>query len=91
MEENISYYRAKQKVEALKAFYVHFILYLLFNLGLFALNLFTSPDTLWFFWPLLGWGLGVLIHALIVFGANIFFGKRWEEKKIRKIMEKENL
>jgi hypothetical protein len=35
------------------------------------------------------WGIGLAFHALGVFGNNVFFGKDWEERKIREIMEKD--
>ncbi|MFY7813700.1 MAG: 2TM domain-containing protein [Chryseobacterium taeanense] len=45
----------------------------------------TSPGYLWFFWPMLGWGIGVAAHA-----ANTFWiGKEWEEKKIRELMDED--
>jgi hypothetical protein len=40
----------------------------------------------WFWFPLFGWGLGLIIHAFKTFG----YGSTWEERKIREIMEKEN-
>lgn len=39
----------------------------------------TAPDHLWFFWPMLGWGIGIIFHAVNVFG----IGKSWEEKDPR--------
>ena len=88
-EEEIKHQRAKKRVEALRGFYVHFSVYVLVNLFLFLLNIITSPAYLWFFLPLLGWGIGVIAHALSVFGSGRLFGAGWEEKKIREIVEKE--
>jgi hypothetical protein len=48
-----------------------------------------SPDSLWFIWPLMGWGVGVVIHALSAFGFGPGFGADWEARKIRELMEKE--
>ena len=62
------YKRAKKRVEALKGFYIHLGVYVLVNLFLFLLNIITAPDHLWFFWPLLGWGIGVVLHAASTFG-----------------------
>ena len=47
----------------------------------------TSPDILWFYWPLFGWGIGMATHAVRVFGFGRWFGPDWEEKKIKEIME----
>jgi hypothetical protein len=44
---------------------------------------------LWFFWPLFGWGIGVAIHGMKTFNYLTFFGKDWEDKKIKEFIEKE--
>ena len=89
-KEEIKYQRAKERVEALRYFYVHLGVYVLINLFLFLLNIITTPADLWFYWPLLGWGIcGVVVHWFYVFGFGRLFGADWEEKKIREIMEKE--
>ena len=38
----------------------------------------------WFFW-----GIGVFFHALGTFGLGNIMSKKWEEKKIEELMEKE--
>jgi hypothetical protein len=86
-QQEIKYKRAKERVAALRGFYVHLGVYVSVNLLLFLINITASPDSLWFFWPLLGWGLAVVVHALSVFGSGSLFGAAWEEKKIREIME----
>ena len=88
-EEETRYQRAKKRVEALRWFYAHLGVYVLVNLFLFLLNIITSPADLWFYWPLLGWGIAVVGHAFSVFSFDRLFGADWEEKKIREIMEKE--
>ena len=47
-------------------FFFHFSAYVLVNLILIAVNLIFTPDKLWFYWPLLGWGIGILAHGLAV-------------------------
>ena len=48
-------------------FFFHFSAYVLVNAILIAVNLLTTPDRLWFYWPLLGWGIGILAHGLAVY------------------------
>jgi len=31
------------------------------------MNLMRRPEQLWFYWPLCGWGLGLALHAWIVY------------------------
>ena len=40
----------------------------------------------WFYWPLLGWGVGLGVHALNVFVLGGRFGQDWEERKTQEIM-----
>ena len=83
--ENMAYARAKERVEKLKGFYGNLISYCCVIPVLIIINLNTS-DFQWFWFPMLGWGLGVSFHALETFG----YGKSWEEKKIQEILEKDN-
>lgn len=87
--EEERYYKARKRVEEIKGFYGNLISYIIINTGLMILNLVTYPRYLWFFWPLLWWGIGVVFHGLKVFNYMPFFSKDWEEKKIKEFMEKE--
>lgn len=84
------YFQAKKRVEEIKGFYGHLASFILVNIFLFVLNIVTSPNELWFFWPTFGWGIGLLFHGMKVFGYSPFFNKDWENKKIKEFMEKEN-
>jgi hypothetical protein len=44
-------------------FKLHAAAFVLVNAMLAAINYATSPATLWFVYPLAGWGLGILLHA----------------------------
>jgi hypothetical protein len=44
-------------------FKIHFLVYAAVNALLVVINLATTPGKYWFFWPLLGWGIGVAGHA----------------------------
>lgn len=81
-----AYERAQKRMKELKSFYGNLISYCIVIPFLVIINLITSPDDLWFYWPMLGWGIGIAAH-----GTNIFaIGRTWEEKKIREILEKNN-
>lgn len=87
--EDDKYLLAKKKVERIKGFYGNLTSFIFVNAILIFINLYTSPNHLWFYWPLMWWGLGVVIHGLKVFEVFPSFGKEWEEKKIKELMEKE--
>lgn len=83
------YLKAQKRVEDLKGFYGNLSSYMIVNTGLMILNLVTSPDQLWFIYPLLGWGIGVAIHAMAVFNYIPFLSRDWEDRKIKELMNKE--
>jgi hypothetical protein len=83
------YLKAQKRVEDLKGFYGNLSSYIIVNIGLMILNLLTSPSYLWFFYPLLGWGIGVAIHGMSVFNYMPFLNRDWEEKKIQELLNKD--
>ena len=54
-------------VKAKIGFYIHLAVYVLVNALLVTLDVSISPEHLWFQWPLLGWGLGLGLHAFLAF------------------------
>lgn len=77
---------ARKRARELRKFYSHLFLYMIISLFLGAISMLSSPDYFWAIWPILGWGIGVSLHALGVFG---FFGigsKSWEERKVQEYM-----
>ncbi len=89
METNEKYLKAKKKVQALKGFYSHAIVYILVNLLLFFIDLVFSRDSVWFYYPLIGWGIGLFAHGFSVFGFGSLFSEEWEKKKIQEYMDKD--
>ncbi len=87
MDEKTRYENARKRVEQIKGFYIHLITYTFVNAFLVVINLLTSSEYLWFIWPLAGWSIGLLIHAISVYGG--FWGQSWEERKIKEIMERD--
>ncbi len=83
------YQRAKKQVEEIKGFYGHLVSYLAVNAFLLFINLKFSPQELWFLWPLMGWGLGLLLHGMKTFNYMPFLGKDWEAKKLKQFLEEE--
>jgi hypothetical protein len=57
--------RARKRVAMKTGFLVHLLVYVLVNLGLFALNA-SVPGPRWHVFPLLGWGFGLAIHGIVV-------------------------
>lgn len=79
--------KAKAKVESLKGFYSHLFFYVFINLLIFGLNYFTTPGLWWFYWPLIGWSLGLLAHFISVFVLPKFLGQKWEDRMLKKMLD----
>ena len=87
--EEKRYLKAKERVDALKGFYGNLTAYLIVIPSLWWLN-YKTTDFLWAIFPTLGWGFGLTMHAMEAFGYNPLWGKRWEEKKIKELMENDD-
>lgn len=83
--ENFAYEKAARRVKELKGFYSNLISYCIVIPSLFLINMLTTPKELWFYWPMLGWGIGIVAHAMSVFA----IGKSWEDQKIKELISKE--
>ncbi|NNF58924.1 MAG: 2TM domain-containing protein [Rhodothermaceae bacterium] len=75
---------ARERIETEKEFYGHLAIYLVVNMMLMALNLLTSPRDIWFIFPLMGWGIGLVAHATSVFGLP-GMGRAWEDRRAREL------
>jgi hypothetical protein len=60
--------RAKRNASRKFGFFIHATVFVLVNLMLFAINLWLGTSRLWAAFPFFGWGIGLLIHGLVVFG-----------------------
>jgi hypothetical protein len=91
---NLKYIKAKNRVEKLKAFYNHLVIYIIVNLIITGFKVSNNLDSWAAFtnelfsidvlsvWAV--WGLVLLIHAI-----SLVFGQGWEERKIEELMNKE--
>ncbi|MDX1364457.1 2TM domain-containing protein [Arenibacter latericius] len=91
--------RAKRRIEELKGFYVHLVIFVVINLSISInkiLRNIQDGETFWdAFWDFgtfavwIFWGVGLIFHASKTFNYNPFFSKEWEEKQIKKFMEED--
>lgn len=86
-EESDRYLRAKEQVKKEKEFYSHLTAYCII-IPVLAIFNYLSSDFIWVIFPAIGWGLGLLFHGMAIFNFSPIFGKKWEERKIREMMEK---
>lgn len=82
---------AKKRVERKKKFYKHLNTYLVMTIFFVLLNMFTSPGRWWFIFPVLGWGIGIALEYLNIFGLpGIQPDAEWEKKALEEELRKMN-
>lgn len=79
------YREARKRVKKKKDFYEHLTTFVVMSVFFFLLNMVTAPGSWWFYWPILGWGFGVVFHYLDTFGVPGVgtLSKEWEERAIQ--------
>lgn len=76
--------RAVKRLRKRQAFFRHLVTYVLVNLFLIAIWAVSGVHTVfWPVFPLLGWGIGIALHAWDVFGPSGF-----DEARIRREMDR---
>ncbi len=93
--EDIRVVKARKRIKKIKGFYSHLSVFILVNVFILAANsnFFTdfSEGQGYGFWKYLStpvfWGIGLSIHGLAVFVPSFGFVKRWEERKMKELME----
>ena len=85
-----NYENARKRLENLKGFYWSLFAYVIVIPFLMFVNFKTSwHQHKWFFYPMLGWGVGLAFQAYEVFGKDKYFGKSWENRKLDEFMKEE--
>src|SRR5436190_24226602 len=69
IEQNIRA-KAKRRVRMKLGFYWHFVVFVLANGAMIAINLQHSPGNDWFVWPLAGWGAALALHGFATFSGS---------------------
>ena len=93
-KDDIRYKEAERRVKKIKSFYVFAFVYFAVNIFILFLNYkeLKPGETIWnlkYFSLPIFWGIGLIGYAINVFVPGVIRGSNWEEKKIKKLMEKE--
>ncbi|MGZ0017780.1 histidine kinase [Yeosuana sp. AK3] len=81
-----SYIRARKHVDDLKEFYYGILSYFIVIPFLIFINYKTYWEFQWFWFPMIGWGIGIAINAFKVYVSDGIFGRDWEERKLKQYM-----
>jgi hypothetical protein len=80
--------KARSKVLAKKGFYIHFGIFAIISLFLLIINLLTHPSDLWFYYPVVSWGVAVAVQYLVTFGVpgSDILSDEWEQREMEREM-----
>lgn len=90
--EQIKYQEAQIRVQKIKNFYKHLIVFIIVNAYVIykkTLHIDEGETILDAFKLPVFWGIGLVLHGLNTFDILPFFGKKWEDEKIKEILDKE--
>ena len=77
---------ARERAKAKTGFYIHLIIYIIVNILLVSIWYITlGPSGFpWFVFPLIGWGIALVIHGVVTFGGNSL-EDRMTERELAKL------
>ena len=79
---------ARRWVRRKRIFATIVAIYLALSLMWFVIDMSDDSTGLWFYWPMLGTGLAVVITGIGLFGLGGLFGADWERRQIDKYLER---
>jgi polyferredoxin len=79
---------AQRWVRRKRLFYAILVIYVVLSLMWFAIDMADGTENLWFYWPMLGTGLGVAITAVVLFGIGGLFGAGWERRQVDRYLQR---
>jgi 2TM domain len=77
---------ALRRVRKKRTFYIVLVVYAALVALWFLIDVLTGSDDWWFYWPMLGAGVIVLIIGLSMFGLSGLFGQAWQQRQMDRYM-----
>src|ERR687898_216598 len=82
---------ARRYVRRKRIFYTVLGVWIALCLMWFFIDLADDSSSWWFYWPMLGTGIGVAISGIVLLGIGGLFGADWERREIdRDLRRREN-
>ena len=79
---------ARRYVRRKRIFYTVLAIWIALSTMWFLIDLFDDSSSFWFYWPMLGTGIGVAITGLVLLGIGGLFGADWERREIEKYLHR---
>ena len=79
---------ARRYVRRKRIFSTVLAIWIAFSLMWFAIDLLDDSSSFWFYWPMLGTGIGVAITGIVLLGLGGLFGVEWKRREIDKYLRR---
>jgi hypothetical protein len=79
---------ARRYVRRKRILYTVVAIWLALSLMWFAIDMLDDSSSFWFYWPMLGTGVGVAITAIVLLGIGGLFGVNWERREIERYLRR---
>jgi hypothetical protein len=88
-EQHVLFENAQRRIRQKKRCYNHTALFLIGSVFLFITNkvFHYGPDSDWYLWAVLSWGVILTYHWVQVFIMNRFLGPEWERTQREKLVQ----
>jgi hypothetical protein len=79
---------ARRYVRRKRILYTVVGIWIVLSLMWFTIDLLDDSSSFWFYWPMLGTGIGVAITAIVLLGMGGLFGVDWERRQMDKYLQR---
>jgi hypothetical protein len=86
---NESLEEARRYVRRKRIFYTILGIWIALSLMWFAIDMLDDSSSVWFYWPMLGTGIGVAITGIVLLGIGGLFGANWERREIDRYLRRQ--
>jgi 2TM domain len=80
---------ARRYVRRKRIFYTVLAIWIALSLMWFAIDMLEGGEGTWFYWPMLGTGIGVAITGIVLLGIGGLFGTDWERREMDKYLRRQ--
>ena len=79
---------ARRHVRRKRIVYLVIGIWIALSLMWFVIDMADDSSSFWFYWPMLGTGIGVAITAIVLLGIGGLFGADWERREIDRYLRR---
>jgi 4-hydroxybenzoate polyprenyltransferase len=79
---------ARRYVRRKRIFFTVLAIWIALSLMWFFIDMRDDSSSVWFYWPMLGTGVGVAITGIVLLGIGGLFGADWERREIDKYLRR---